>query len=119
MYQTFKPLQDQTEQFSNAMQGCRSTVKYNQSKVDDIIDGQNQFIQILRDALEVNITKEDLNGILSQLQDMSREQKLDMFALVTQLYQELQRQNDAEINNLRQLNLNLNDQIECYVKGNN
>ncbi|CAD8175719.1 unnamed protein product [Paramecium octaurelia] len=83
-----------------------------------IIEGQNQFIQILRNSIENKLQIEGFQEVLDQVLNMSREQKIDLFALLSQLYQELynQNQNVTQIENLQQLVDNLNHQINFYAK---
>ncbi|CAK79925.1 unnamed protein product (macronuclear) [Paramecium tetraurelia] len=83
-----------------------------------IIEGQNQFIQILRNSIENKLQIEGFQEVLNQVLNMSREQKIDLFALLSQLYQELynQNQNVTQIENLQQLVDNLNHQINFYAK---
>jgi len=39
-----------------------------------IVDGQNQFIQILRNSIDSKLKEENLEGIINQIQGMAREQ---------------------------------------------
>ncbi|CAD8072894.1 unnamed protein product [Paramecium sonneborni] len=141
-YQTFKPiiLNDTTnklpiQQRSN-VKSCQKNSDFNNSinenKIFDqqlevikqldeqkqIIEGQNQFIQILRNSIENKLQIEGFQQVLDQVLNMSREQKIDLFALLSQLYQELyiQNQNITQIENLQQLVDNLNHQINCQAK---
>ncbi|CAD8080610.1 unnamed protein product [Paramecium sonneborni] len=146
-YQTFKPtiLNDSTNQQQQGI--IRPSVKFESRKIDQtnsidenkksiakqiesieqiqeieeqksIIEGQNQFIQILRNSIESKLQIEGFQIILEQIDNMSREQKIDLFALITQLYQELsiQNQQNTQVDNLQQLVDNLNKQINCYAK---
>ncbi|CAD8062097.1 unnamed protein product [Paramecium primaurelia] len=146
-YQTFKPtiLNDTTNQQQQGM--ARPSSKFVSQKIDhtnsinenkksvaqqieaieyiqeieeqkSVIEGQNQFIQILRNSIESKLQIEGFQMILDQVENMSKEQKIDLFALITQLYQELsiQNQQNAQVENLQQLVENLNKQINCYAK---
>ncbi|CAD8069887.1 unnamed protein product [Paramecium primaurelia] len=141
-YQTFKPtiLNDTTNkfpvQFRSNEKSCNKNSDFNNSfhenklfgqqleyikQLDEqksIIEGQNQFIQILRNSIENKLQVEGFQEVLDQVLNMSREQKIDLFALLSQLYQELyiQNQNVTQIENLQQLVDNLNHQINFYAK---
>jgi len=39
-----------------------------------IVDGQNQFIQILRNSIDSKLKEENLEEIINQIQGMAREQ---------------------------------------------
>ncbi|CAD8083327.1 unnamed protein product [Paramecium sonneborni] len=141
-YQTFKPsiLNDKTNnfpiQYRSSVKSCHKNSDFNSSfhenklfgqqleyikQLDEqksIIEGQNQFIQILRNSIENKLQIEGFQQVLDQVLNMSREQKIDLFALLSQLYQELyiQNQNITQIENLQQLVDNLNHQINFYAK---
>lgn len=48
----------------------------------------------MRNSLEQKIKAEDLEEILAQVLNMSRDQRIDIFVIVSQLYQELQQSNN-------------------------
>lgn len=80
----------ETTDYQHRLQESKEEIE----ELKSMIEGQNHFIKIMRNSLEQKIKAEDLEEILAQVLNMSRDQRIDIFVIVSQLYQELQQSNN-------------------------